>query len=290
MMNDINPFKSSNNFVYMGLIDSKGRLFGKLNIIDFIIIILVLICIIAAVRFFAASTSTDLASASTKILGETKENYVPVQLRIYNKHSNIINQISVGDKEYDLQKKMIMQVLSKKVINNFEGYDNVEFSANISVVDVGEGKIFFKDREVKLGEIMNINTEKYTFWADIVGFGVEKLNYSVNEVEVYCINASQSLIDAFEIGDKDIFYNKTTLKIISKEIQVNEDSSNYLNLTAKILLGIDAEGKTYYQGNGIKINSLIQVNTNRISLYGTITSADDKDDVLIPTKIELKTT
>ncbi len=74
------------------MIDNKGRLFGKLNIVDLLIVILVVVAVCATVYKFGFSEHSDVNESNTRI------EYV---LKAKGVRGFTVDSIKIGDSIYD---------------------------------------------------------------------------------------------------------------------------------------------------------------------------------------------
>lgn len=160
------------------IIDSKGRIFGAINVIDFFVI-LVLISFVPIVVI------------GYKFIGR-KHNildtqWVSVQIKLTGVEPEFINVISKGDADKDPSGKVIGTVTSiaklmpskvwvivdNKMLSTIDHpvQRDVTVEANILCTDK-KGILYYKLEPVKIGSKIMFETDKYNIPGIIVGFKV----------------------------------------------------------------------------------------------------------------------
>ena len=159
----------------MKILDKNGRLFGKISIID-VVVILVVIVLAAALTFKRNQTHTGTVITNTPIT---------FQLRVSGERTYVTDAIQVGDYLYDLDNRSngplgeITEVevlpgpgLKQAAMN--DGTDEMipaEDSTNVLLTVRGEGII--SDNRYLLNRVYNlgVNTTRnyYTAYAQFIG-------------------------------------------------------------------------------------------------------------------------
>ena len=155
----------------MKIIDKNGRLFGKISIID-VVVILVVIALAAALGFKRNQTHTGTTVSNIPIV---------FQLRVSGERTYVTDAIRVGDHLYDLDNRSngplgeireieVLPGPGLKQANLFDGTDEmipVEDSVNVLLTVQGEGII--SDNRYLLNRVYNlgVNTTRnyYTPYA-----------------------------------------------------------------------------------------------------------------------------
>jgi len=121
------------------MLDSQGRIFGKINVIDFIVILLIaVIIVIAGIKLF---TKEDVAVTNTYEEGD-----IVITFKVSNVVASVEDYISVGDK------LLISDLFSDLEIDSFEFEPEVDENKKESDTKVkGFIKVIGKARRNKKG-------------------------------------------------------------------------------------------------------------------------------------------
>ncbi|MFA6888194.1 MAG: DUF4330 family protein [Candidatus Woesearchaeota archaeon] len=145
----------------MKLIDSKGRIFNKINIIDLIIIFLFILCIIALVKFtfFKQDYLTH------------KDFYIKVHFE--NVLLEDINKFSYGIKYLDLNNESYLDAPNSSIFNcsmlrgKILGFDDKNNSSvNENETYICEATVFLKVHTLLIDDIYYYNSFPITLKAD----------------------------------------------------------------------------------------------------------------------------
>jgi len=164
----------------MKIIDDKGRLFGKINLIDFLII-LFLLCLTPAFYFaykilYKKPASTKPASTKPAVKKGPEEN---LELYFILKGLDIdtLRLIAVGDKEMDEQGEVIAEILGLGIIEDSSYAINVGNYNTVMALVSGKkqiyakmrlrchienpGIVYFKGQRIKESQLVEFNMGKY---------------------------------------------------------------------------------------------------------------------------------
>jgi len=251
----------------MPFLDSKGKLFGKINIIDLAVIITVIVAGIVGFKLVF-----KLASIGT----ETQR--ITISMKIGNVNPSIANSIKVGDVQKDLKGEIIANITSIILMprSNSPNKDML-LKANI-LTNIKDNELIFDDQQIRIGNNIYLRTEKNLLHGYILTIGEEK--NITSEKENYIIlrinSKNQEFVDLIQIGDKEIFNNKTIAEIVDKEIISPKDALRK-NLLLKIKVLVQMENnKSYYKGQEILIGAGTSITTSRYTLNGEIQDIGDK--------------
>lgn len=184
----------------MRIIDEKGRLFGKINVIDFLVI---LFLISWAPMFYYGHKifhKKPVASVKENVEAPNKE-FIETELSFVFKKINpqALSLISVGDKEIGVDKKIVGEILSVGEIKpyNYEitlGSDRKIVTDSILKdmpvtlrirAEIRQNNMYYKDKQITDNSFIDFITDKYKLEA----FYVPNLIESNNRVE----NVSDSM-------------------------------------------------------------------------------------------------
>lgn len=156
----------------MRLIDEKARLFGKINVIDFLVI-LFLVCLVPMFYFgYKIMTKKPVVSEGTIEL-ETNCRFTRLK-------PEVLKLISVGDKQVDENAQVIGEIISlgeivpfkyefeiggmgteEKIIREVSHLKQLEAKLKL-ITEIKGNKLYYKDRIVKFGSPLEFTTNKYS--------------------------------------------------------------------------------------------------------------------------------
>ncbi|MBE5821935.1 MAG: DUF4330 family protein [Clostridiales bacterium] len=145
------------------------KLFGKLNIIDLLIIILVIVVAIIAYAFLKGDTPS---------LTTSTQNEYNFTIQIQKSEKNIFDKINIGDKIYDNENNSYLgEVVSKekneyrelvddyknnkKVYATNDKYININITVKNNLQDKGNNLVTNEEYKVKVGKQVAIRGNNY---------------------------------------------------------------------------------------------------------------------------------
>lgn len=179
----------------MKIIDEKGRLFGKLNVIDFLVIIFFLS--LTPMFYFGykvfhrqpATPVTQNAEVPKKEFIETESSFVFKKIPY-----QALSLILVGDKEIVKDKEIIGEILSlgevgpysyevaigntKKTITD-SAFKDLPVTLRIKA-EIKQNSLYYKDKQINENSVIDFVTDKYKFEALYVPTLVESDNRPEN--------------------------------------------------------------------------------------------------------------
>lgn len=154
----------------MKIIDDKGRLFNKLNVIDFLAIIFLLS--LSPMFYFGYKLYHSQPDAETP-----KKQFIEIELDFIfkNIHPEVLNLIAAGDKEIGNDKEVVGEILTlgKAMPFNYEvviGSDKKvitdsvlkDLPATLRIkAEVKQNNLYYKDRIVTNSSPIDFVTDKY---------------------------------------------------------------------------------------------------------------------------------
>lgn len=218
----------------MKILDSKGRIFGKVNIIDFLIVLLIVLLVAVGGQLFLR-----------------KEEWITVG--VYGGPGNwwwvtppppywLTQAINVGDKEYGSWGKAIAEILEIRVYpsagQNREiiSASDMDFSLKVrlQVRRDKTGRIQFKRNPVQIGMPITLSTGKVMITGNVTWIeGQEEPEITEKIIEVKGYRRFPWEGEAIKIGDKMTDGNEVIAEVLDKgaelaEMVVTTDVGNVL--------------------------------------------------------------
>lgn len=286
----------------MRLIDEKGRLFGKVNVIDFLVI-LFLFCMLPVFYFGYKILNRPVVEKKIEEISTSVDVYAVFK----NLDPEVANLISVEDKEIDKKGNVIGEILDvSKIESNFieidlgEGgiiikEDSQRKQATVKIRVIGRidgNDIFYKEKKVKIDSSINFKTDKYEAKAIIIlehskTMDVSQSGFSAINLDLLFKNLSPEIARLISEGDFEIDENGDTIVKVSSlgkpepySYRVDLGGGNYVTRTdsqkRQVLAIVEIMGRIegnafYFRDKRIALDSVIEFNTNKYNIEGIIT-------------------
>jgi len=262
----------------MKIIDSKGRLFGRINIIDLIFLLLLIIVIVAGYRFLN----------QPKFLSLSDEKLEPVHVQISNQPMYILNNIKVGDEVFDEGRNI--GTITEKHITKIEsiGADAI-VKLNLKVARDTTDRPYFSSKPLKIGTPLTLSTKILKFTGTVMGINKKGFSTRLETLQVKIIIRGMEpwYVDSVKINDHITNDNNKIIARVS-DVQTKSsaliiqplDGSGYLAIQnhadrSDIIVTLELEALIlndvmYYQGQELKIGNQLKLSTSNVALRGDI--------------------
>lgn len=223
----------------MTIIDEKGMLFEKINVIDFMVIVFLLSLIpmlYFGYKIFNDRTSVD---AGQKHQENTAKEFLGIRIaaRFVKLKPGILGIISAGDKEKDNDGNVVGKIVTIGGFNSYEreielgtqkkliNKDSVLKQADV-VLDINaqlrEKNIYYKDKQIVENGILAFSTEKYSVEMEGVTIVKDDFNAIVIKRDKNEVAINENLCDIKQ--EFNVFVNRTddSLQKIVKRLNLIE--------------------------------------------------------------------
>ena len=280
----------------MKLIDDKGRLFGKINVIDLLVILLLLGLI--PIFYYGYKIATYKPEAPPLTLQE--HTYREFEVIFSSIPKKFLPLLKVGDKQYKEKKIIaeIIKIINKKPIKikltmgqsdkagytfDMEDFFNLKVLLKLLVTPVKDGFVY-QGTILKINSEISFSTDKYF----IKGFipPPPPQNPTEMTVTVQINNLMPQIAAIIKKGDQEILFGTNiqiaeitgivkieNAKIIRFHDEVTRQYENpfYRDMTLEVSLVADQIKDTYFfKKKPIKIGTTIDFSNKRYSFTGTI--------------------
>ena len=280
----------------MRIIDEKGRLFGKINIIDFLIIFLLFF--ITPVFYFEYKLFKK--DVPVKPAGFFKTIEIPCVL--INIKPEVFKVVARGDKEIDQNQVKIGEIISigdvrphiYKIMLGKNEFKSIEDGVLKDVpvvmkidVSIEENRAYYKDRLISLDSAFDFNTDKYSVQVMPMASGMEKwvkvrVRFSGIPPELSKI-VNTGHIEKDDSGrlmgvlDKIIDTSPSQVSALrleeNKFVYINDPFRNDFVVLLNLLCTESVDG-LYFKNYPIKIGSQINFSTDLYVISGSIIGFD----------------
>ena len=295
----------------MKIIDEKGRLFGKINIIDFLVISF-LLCLIPMFYFGVKIFTKKPSMAAVKEEFSEEEIYC----KLIKVKPEILGSIMVGDKEFDINGSTVGEItwlgpvmpyrhvfdIGTGKVESKEDAMLKELPARLKVKANTRGNsLYYGDKQIMVNSPIEFKTDKYTI--SIVP-DIEKIE-SVDKAEkiekidlfVTLKKLDENVIKSLAIGDKEVdergnviaeILNIGDMENDAYEISLGggnfvlgEDSTKkQISTKMRLLVKIKYENQIYFKDQKVASNVLFEFRTNKYTAVGKISRTYDAPPAL----------
>lgn len=297
----------------MKIIDEKGRLFGKINVIDFLVI-LFLFCFIPmfyfGYRLFKSPVKSDVVSVTQNptIEIEINSNFIKVK-------PEILKLITVGDKEENKSGAIIGEIIEVGESKPYQYKIDIggeiitkedpvlkEISIGLKLkAELRNNELYYKDRKIALNSPIELKTTEYTIEAFPVKKEIKEAKISTTtkiDLNVTFKNLDDNILKLISVGDKELDKDGEViaeiLSIGRKENSIYEidlgsgtfvrgDDSIKKQLSVKMRLKCQMSTgyRLYFKENRVTNNSWLEFNTDKYSVKGKIAMTYESPPILL---------
>ena len=245
------------------LLDDEGRLFGLVNVIDVLVVLLFLAVVVAGVTLLLPGGGEADTRYATIDLGEQPE--------------YVAERISPGD-EWDPDGTAHSLTITDVYRFDVDGSTNVTIRAEINgtriePADAGDAPTFeFRGDRLRLGRTLGIDTGEYSADGQVTRVDQSGRDLPIQESTfVVETQVSSGTIDEIAVGDQFRVAGDTFAEITDFEAYPGNDNTRYtlLAITAQT---IDRGGTLQFGGQPVRVGSTVPFETGEYELEGTIVS------------------
>ena len=289
----------------MKIIDERGRLFRKINVIDFLVILFLLF--LMPVFYFGYKILTKRPMVEV-----TERGFIEIEIncRLIKLKPELLKMISVGEKELDENGEVIGEILSlgqsepykyefdigrQKIIKEDALLKQVEAKLKLRAEDI-ESKPFYKDKTIEIGSPIEFTTDNFTLIA--IPFEEGKEERIIN-LYVTLIDLDQELLKEISVGDKETDENDNTIAEILSLGQVEDSSLEFdlgsgsivkeeegakkqISTRMRLKCQVENGSQLFFKGKKLDYNSRIEFKTDKYEISGiAILDEEGKEERII---------
>jgi hypothetical protein len=172
----------------MKIIDEQGRLFGRINIIDFLVILA--LCGAIPLLYLGYRILNKPAVLAPVIEAPKEYKEVDIECRFIKLEPETLSLLSVGDKEIDGQGKVAAQI---SLLDKGQPYEYIfdlgqgrlitrqdprlmQIAGKIRLTaEVRDGGLFYKDKRLTFAEPFEFKSGKYAVWVVPLGDEIKRV-------------------------------------------------------------------------------------------------------------------
>jgi len=259
----------------MKIIDSKGRLFGKINLIDFIVVIGFILILVVGLKLFLQK---DTVKTEWKYVKVSAKKMPMETILTLNKGETVLRNGEI-----------VLELL------------DFYYDSNLGVVlylkvftEKRNDKNYFNGKELLVGDAYTVESNTFLIKGTLIGIADDSQDIIEKTIEkkitLLVLKEYDWMIDSISIGDKELSRdNKVIVEIIGKKVEpsqmiiTTDDGSViirdhpilkdiYLDLKIQ---AIDENEKLYYKDREIKIGNNLKITTEKVFFQGTIINIYD---------------
>jgi len=276
----------------MKLLDDEGNLFGKINVIDALAILLVVAVVVAGIAVLVPGSNDPVSTPSTDSTNSTNETrYATVDL---GTHPNrIANQITIGDTtERNGHNLTVTDVYSVPTdATSAAVVVRAELEGELNETNSNTTRFVFAGNQPRVGNSTRIKTHEYSIKGPIQRFDEagSSLNTESITVDIKIENTDQNTAAGIteetvrtSRGDTLVTVESVTTQPAEDvyrtedgELMVQDHPTNKdVRLTAE-LLTIETESGYRFNSGPLRIGDSIRLDLGTVTVTGAITGIDD---------------
>jgi len=285
----------------MELIDHEGNLFGKINVIDALAILLVIAVVVAGVAVVAPGSSNDASTSGTnetESANETESNELVAATRYatvdLGTHPNrVANQITTGDTmERNGHNLTVTDVYSVPTdATSAAVVVRAELEGELTETAANTTRFVFGGNQSRVGDSLSIETDEYSADGPIQRLDEDgsTLNTESITVDMKIEDVDRDVAASITDGTVQTSRGDTVVTVDSVstqpaehvyetedgELRVQDHPTNRdVRLTLE-LRTIETESGNQFNDGPLRISDSIRLDLGTITVSGTITGIDD---------------
>lgn len=288
----------------MRIIDEKGRLFGRINIIDFIV--LLFLFSLLPLGYYGYKLYNERKTPSADPSRQSVEIEIPCKLvKVY---PDMLKLISVGDKLLDYKGEGVGSItwigepepykhkinMEKENTILLEDFNLKELPAKIKLLcGIKNDGAYYQDHQVYVDFPLEVKTEKYTVeivplprkelfqkqWVKLkVKFSAlpPEMNNTIKEGDIETNEKGETVARLVSI----INNTPSQIPVVSIEekklVIINDISRNDLMVLLDVLC-YKKDGKLFFKNYDVKVGSQINFSPSLYIIYGMIVAIEEKN-------------
>ncbi len=302
----------------MAVIDEKGRLFGKINLIDLSVVIFVLL--IMPMFYFGYKLYVK-GSIANPVEGEIEE-FIDIEIpcNIVKVNSDILKLIKIGDKELDKNGNIIGEILwlgdyrpyqysldlnpSQTYKKDSPLFTNIPALIRIKT-SVKDDKLYYKGKLIAIESFFNFVTDKYSVFVTPSKYptGAEKEEMKL-DLFITFKNLTEDIAKQISPGDRELDSKGNVIaqvldvgKIEDNIQQINlgngyfvfgkDTSRKQINTKMRLKVVLKDNEQLYFKERTVDSNSFVDFNTSRYKIKGRLSPFLSKE---VPVSVMVKFT
>lgn len=201
----------------MKIIDERGRIFGKINVIDFSVILFLLA--LTPMFYFG-----NRIMAKKPIVQNLFEEDVQINCQLIRLSPDIAKIISTGDKEIDDKKRVIGEIVELGASEPYKGdpmlkqrWARLELKAKPK-----GGELYYKDKIIDYDSELIFGTDKYNATVKVK----EDITKIIN-VNITLKDLNRDTLNLISVGDREV---NAAGKTIAEIVGIGQQEDDYLEL------------------------------------------------------------
>ncbi|WP_256393047.1 DUF4330 family protein [Natronoarchaeum rubrum] len=255
----------------MKIIDEDGDLFGLVNVVDALVVLVVLAVAIAGATLVLGAGSEPTDSSGDGTTPNTTVKYATLDLG--NQPDEIVDGVQTGD-EMDLDgpgNLTITDIQATPVAGDGDGGDTrMIVRTRLTGTESGDGFIFGENR-LQLGQSFTVDTVDYSVEGSIKAIDDEGEALQINQTPVVVeTELDAATAEAIQVGDEHRVKNETVATI--RNVTAYPISEN----TRRVLVGLElatseSGDASTYAGHEVSLGTTVAFRTSDYDLTGSIT-------------------
>lgn len=200
----------------MKIIDDKGRIFGKINIIDFIIILFLISLL--SMFYYGYKLFYFHPKPEKKFYAQT----LSIKGLVYDIDSEVLNKINKGDKAFDIYGNEIGEItevggvkkIKRKIDIGQDKYmflDDTKLSLKLKLKGNLKDNVFvFNGQGLRYGQSINFKTPEYNLKVLVIPKEGQEDKFKTARIRILAENVFPEVADLVSVGDREYMEDNQT--------------------------------------------------------------------------------
>lgn len=291
----------------MKIIDEKGRLFGKINVIDFSVILFLLTL---TPMFYFGYKIFRKKPVEPKVYTEIEINCKFIKVK-----PEVLKLIAIGDKDTDNEDTMIGEIIWLGETEPYQYKLNIGGDAVITREDselkeiyaklklkseIKNNILYCKDKQIAIGSPIDFKTNKYTItFVPLIEKEIAKV-----DLEIYVVfkELTEDVLKQISIGDKELDEKGEVAaeilsigKIDNSTREINLGAGNFalsedsykkqVNVKVRLRCQMTDKKELYFKNKKVLEDSIIEFKTSKYNIRGKIAKTYETAVLPVETKL-----
>ena len=245
----------------VSLIDERGRLFGRVNVYDAAVVVIVGLAVVGG-----AVVLLDHFAAEDDSGGESVTRYVTLDLG--ERSPTVAAQISAGDTDGGL-------TVTDTYLGPAAG-GNVSVLARVRVEGTMDGERFeYFGNRVGPGAPLDLETDSYTVDGEVVALATNNESIATETTPVVVETELASATAAFvQRNDTSRIDGRTVGTVTEATVEPATDSGSRTALVGLSLVTVSYDSRTYFGSRELLVGNAVPFRTDRYAFSGVVTQVD----------------
>jgi len=259
----------------VSFIDDRGRLFGRVNVIDAAVVAVVALVVLAAGGIVFASLIDDRGTPesgdATDDRGTPESRYATVDLG--EQSPAVASRFSAGDASGDGDIAVTDVYVGPGTGDNVSVVARVRVNGTLTPADAADERTFeYRDAPVRRGDQLAVTTSVYGVNGTVLSLAESGASLDTATLPVVVETSLPAATrDAVSVGDTFRLDDRRVATVEETEFPPVGNETTRTDLVGLTLHTVNRSGGTYFGGTELRLDESIEFSTSRYAFTGNVT-------------------